>query len=59
MVVAELGETNKVQDLGLAGVGDITIRSLENQGNDWLVILPQRVWVRPKRGLSSACCALW
>lgn len=34
MVVAELGETNKVQDLGLAGVGDITIQSLENQGND-------------------------
>lgn len=36
MMVTELGETNKVQDLGLAGVGGITILSLENQGNDQL-----------------------
>lgn len=36
MVLAELEEANKAQDLGLAGVGDITIPRLESQGKNQL-----------------------
>lgn len=38
-VLAELGETNKVQDPGLAGMGGITILSLQNQGSSWSAYL--------------------
>lgn len=36
MVLAELEEASRVHDLGLAGVGDITIPRLESQGKKQL-----------------------